>query len=204
MYTKNQETPETTKSSDSNHSQNRRPLRKRRAAPMVFAALALSFVATSCSKDKSDDTVAEVVTSEAGSAVSDAGAAVSDAGSAVSEAMSTDSTMVSSDSTVMSTSSTADASGTAAGAAAAAEGPAKGYAMKMVTELQSMADGGQPTVANFTTAAATLGADAKMTGVEDTDNNGKDDDSKVTITVDDDKACLQNQNAVWEVTDDEC
>jgi hypothetical protein len=168
---------------------------------MVFAALALAFVATSCSDDKSDDTVAEVITSEAGSAVSDAGAAVNDAGSAVSEAMSTDSTMVSSDSTGLSASSTADASGTAA---AAAEGPAKGYAMKMVNELQSMADGGQPTVSNFTTAAATLGADAKMTGVEDTDNNGKDDDSKVTITVDDDKACLQNQNAVWEVTDDEC
>ena len=62
----------------------------------------------------------------------------------------------------------------------------------------------EPTVANFQEAAKALPTTAKMTGLDDSDGNGKDDDAKVTIESGSDKACLLSQNAKWEVTDNEC
>jgi hypothetical protein len=178
MHTE-QQTPQIQAAPNKNKS-----LRSRRSKlrfPALLTVIGFAFAGASCSSDDNNDTVAGAVVTEVGSAISDAGAAVSDAGASVSEAVSPDTNV-----------------------AGAAEGPAKGLATKMATELKAMAGGGEPTVANFNAAAAALTGTAKMTGLEDTDNNGKDDDSKVTITVDDDKACLQNQNAAWEVTDDEC
>jgi hypothetical protein len=175
MYTKKLGTSATMSSVCSTHGFSS----KAKAITATIAVLGLTYAVAGCSSNDSNDTVASAIITEVGSAVSDAGAAVSDAVSPDSEA----------------------AGDTAA---AGAEGAAKGFAVKMETELKAMPSGGEPTVANLNTAAAVLTGDAKMTGLEDTDNNGKDDDSKVTITVGDDKACLQNQNAAWEVTDDEC
>jgi hypothetical protein len=89
-------------------------------------------------------------------------------------------------------------------AGSGAEGAAKGYAMEMKTALEAMPGGGEPTVANLNAAMAPLAGKAEVSGLDDSDSNGKDDDAKVTVVVGDDKACLQSQNAIWEVTDDEC
>jgi hypothetical protein len=86
------------------------------------------------------------------------------------------------------------------------EGTAMDSAMMVMASLQSMTDGGEPTVANFEAAAATLPAGVELTGLDDGDKDGRDDDAKATVEANggEDKACVQQQDGVWEVTDDEC
>jgi hypothetical protein len=85
------------------------------------------------------------------------------------------------------------------------EGPALVAANQMIAQLRAMPDGGLPTVANFQSASTSL-TGVKLTGLDDSNNDGKDDDAKATVEANngDDKACIQHQNGAWEVTDDEC
>ena len=147
----------------------------------TLLSLTLAIGVGACSKDKKVS-ASDVAASAESTASSLVDAAVSEAKSAASEAK-----RAISDSTVV-----------------GAEGPAKGYALQMKTTLEAMSGGGEPTVANFQEAAKALPATAKMTGLDDSDGNGKDDDAKVTIESGSDKACLRSQNAKWEVTDNEC
>jgi uncharacterized phage infection (PIP) family protein YhgE len=87
------------------------------------------------------------------------------------------------------------------------EGTAKDLANQVKAKLETMSSPGEPLVTNITEAAAEIvKAPNEVTGLDDSDNDGKDDDAKFTIEANngDDKACVQSQNAVWEVTDDEC
>jgi hypothetical protein len=86
------------------------------------------------------------------------------------------------------------------------EGTAMEAAKTVMTSLMAMPDGGEPTVANFEAAAATLPAGVELTGLDDGDEDGRDDDAKATIEANngEDKACVQQQDGMWEVTDDEC
>ena len=149
----------------------------------VIAIIVLSMGSAACSSDKDETSTSEAISSAESTAssvadeVADAG---SDAVTAVSDAVTPDSTV------------------------AGAEGPAQGFALQMKTALEGMANGGEPTVANLQEASKLVEASATVTGLEDSDGNGKDDDAKVTIEAGDDKACLQSQDARWEVTDDEC
>ena len=129
-----------------------------------------------CSSDKDETSTSEAISS-AESTASSVADEVADAGS---DAVTPDSTV------------------------AGEEGPASGFASQMKTALEGMANGGEPTVANLQEASKLVEASATVTGLEDSDGNGKDDDAKVTIEAGDDKACLQSQDARWEVTDDEC
>lgn len=139
--------------------------------------LVLPLTAISCSKDTNDS-----IETAAADVASDASEAVVDAGQAIDSVVS-------------------DNSGDTA-----AEGKAKGLALAMAASLTSMAGGGEATVANLQEAAKTVPSPDKVTGIEDSDGNGIDDDAKATIETEngDDKACVQSQNGVWEVTDDEC
>lgn len=85
------------------------------------------------------------------------------------------------------------------------EGPVFTAAQAMKVKLQAMPDGGQPTIANFTSASAGMSG-TTLTSIDDKDGDGKDDDAKATVDASSsgDKACLQHQNGKWEVTDDEC
>ena len=87
---------------------------------------------------------------------------------------------------------------------AADEGSARDYAKQMQAMLSALPNGGEATVANLQEAAKLVPAPGQVTGIEDSDGDSKDDDAKATVEVGDDKACVQSQDAVWEVTDDEC
>lgn len=139
--------------------------------------LVLPLSAISCSKDTNDS-----IETAAANVASDASQAVDNAGQAIDSAVS-------------------DNTG-----AAAVEGKAKGYATAMAASLAAMPNGGEATVANLQEAAKLVPSPDKVTGIEDSDGNGIDDDAKATIETNDgnDKACVQSQNGVWEVTDDEC
>ncbi len=146
----------------------------------LVIALPLSLVA--CSSDDNADLSAAV-----SDAASDAGNAVESAAADVSAAA---------DSAV---DSLADNN--------ADEGPAKDLALQVKAKLDSMESPGEPLITNINEATAGIvTAPNKVTGVDDGDNDGKDDDAKFTIESDggDDKACVQSQDGVWEVTDDEC
>lgn len=86
------------------------------------------------------------------------------------------------------------------------EGPANEIATAMVAALKALPDGGQPTVANLQAVARSAPSGVAVTGIEDKDNDGKDDDAKATVEANSgkDKACMQQQSGQWEVTDDEC
>jgi hypothetical protein len=87
-----------------------------------------------------------------------------------------------------------------------AEGAARPAAEAMVVALMTMPDGGEPTIANLEAAMSSAPAGIQVTGVEDDDGDGTDDDAKATVEAEggDDKACMQHQDGAWEVTDDEC
>ena len=144
--------------------------------------LVLPLAAISCSKDTNDsiETAAENVASDASQAIDNAGQAIDSA--------------------------VGDNTGDSVASDTAAEGKAKGLAMAMAASLTAMPGGGEATVANLQEAAKLVPSPDKVTGIEDSDNNGIDDDAKATIEANngDDKACVQSQNGVWEVTDDEC
>ncbi len=76
----------------------------------------------------------------------------------------------------------------------------------MMAMLVAMPDGGAPTLVNFQAAGAAAPAGIELTGLDDEDNDGTDDDAKATVEANggEDKACLQHQDGTWEVTDDEC
>lgn len=139
--------------------------------------LLLPLTALSCSKDTNDS-----VETAAANVASDASEAVDNAGDAIDSAVSDN---------------TGDT---------AAEGKAKGYARAMAASLSAMPGGGEATVANLEEAAKLVPSPDKVTGIEDSDGNGIDDDAKATVEANngDDKACVQSQEGVWEVTDDEC
>jgi hypothetical protein len=86
------------------------------------------------------------------------------------------------------------------------EGTAMDAATMAMESMMTMADGGEPTIANFDAAAAALPAGIELTGLDDDNEDGRDDDAKATVEANggEDKACLQQQDGVWEVTDDEC
>ncbi len=86
----------------------------------------------------------------------------------------------------------------------ATTGQAKGYALDMKMILVAMTNGGQPTIANLEEAHAAVAANALMSGLDDFDNDGDDDDGKVTLTVDTDQACLAHQDSAWTVVDGKC
>lgn len=159
--------------------------KKSRDFRMVVASIAmivaLPIGLAACSSD--DDTASDV-----SSAVSDA---VSDASNAA-------------DSAVADVSAAADS---AVDDDNADEGVAKDLANEVKAKLDTMSDPGEPIVTNINDAAAGIvKSPDKVTGVDDSDNDGKDDDAKFTIETNDgdDKACVQSQNGAWEVTDDEC
>ena len=85
-------------------------------------------------------------------------------------------------------------------------GPAREAADAMMAMLVAMPDGGAPTLANFQAVGASAPAGVELTGLDDGDNDGTDDDAKATVEANggEDKACLQQQDGAWEVTDDEC
>lgn len=90
---------------------------------------------------------------------------------------------------------------------ASAEGVAKGLAMQVKANLDGMASPGEPLISSIDDATAGIVKDPnKVTGLDDSNSDGKDDDAKFTIETNggDDKACVQSQNGVWEITDDEC
>lgn len=158
---------------------------KKRHLLGVSLLLLFPLTAVACSDDTNDsvETAAENVASDASDALTDAGdelsSAASDAGNAIDSAVSDNS---------------------------AAEGQAKGLAMAMAASLTAMPGGGEATVANLEEAAKLVPSPGTVTGIEDSDGNGIDDDAKATIETNngDDKACVQSQDGVWEVTDDEC
>lgn len=86
------------------------------------------------------------------------------------------------------------------------EGPARESAEILVAALQALPDGGEPTVANLRQIAGSAPGGVRVTGIDDSDGNGRDDDAKATVEANtgEDKACMQHQNGAWEVTDDEC
>lgn len=87
------------------------------------------------------------------------------------------------------------------------EGPARDLATQVKAKLDSMESPGEPLITNINEATAGIvSAPNAVTGLDDGDNDGKDDDAKFTIESEggDDKACVQSQDGVWEVTDDEC
>ncbi len=63
-------------------------------------------------------------------------------------------------------------------------GLSKGYAVAMVAALNAMPGSGAPTVDNLQTAAKLVPAPAKVTGIEDSNNDGTDDDAKATVESD--------------------
>jgi hypothetical protein len=145
----------------------------------------LPLATIACSDDTNDsiETAAANVGSDAVAAAGNAGealsSAASDAGNAIDSAVSNDSRP---------------------------EGQAKTLAMALATSLTAMPGGGEATITNLQEAAKLVPSPAKVTGIEDSDGNGIDDDAKATIETEngDDKACVQSQEGVWEVTDDEC
>lgn len=86
------------------------------------------------------------------------------------------------------------------------EGMAKDLGNQVAQALGASSTGGEPVMASINEAVKVVTEPNKVTGLEDTDNDGKDDDAKFTIETNsgDDKACVQSQNGTWEVTDDEC
>ena len=87
------------------------------------------------------------------------------------------------------------------------EGSAKDLAQQVKAKLDSMSEPGEPIIANINQATATIVTEPnKVSGLDDGDNDGKDDDAKFTIETNggNDKACVQSQDGAWEVTDDEC
>jgi hypothetical protein len=153
--------------------------------------LLLPLTAISCSKDTNDsvETAAANIASDASEAIDNG---VQAADSVIGDGV---------ESTAMDTTAMDSAATNSA-----AEGKAKGLAMAMAASLTAMSGGGEATVANLDTAAKLVPAPDKVTGIEDSDGNGIDDDAKATVETNngDDKACVQSQNGVWEVTDDEC
>jgi hypothetical protein len=144
--------------------------------------LILPLAAISCSDDTNDS-----VETAAANIASDASDALDNAGQAIDSVVS-------------------DNTGDSVANDTAAEGKAKGLAMAMAASLTAMPSGGEATVANLESAAKMVPSPDKVTGIEDSDGNGIDDDAKATVETEngDDKACVQSQNGVWEVTDDEC
>ena len=134
-----------------------------------------------CSSDDSTSTDAQAAVSDAVSDVSDA---ADDAAGAVSEA----------------------ADSIVADSVNGDEGLAKNLAVQIVATLSASTTGGEPVMASIDEAVKVVTEPNKVTGLEDADNDGKDDDAKFTVETNsgDDKACVQSQNGVWEVTDDEC
>ncbi len=158
---------------------------KTRHLAIASLLLLLPLSAAACSDDTNDsvETAAGNVASDASDALDNAGdelsSAASDAGNAIDSVVS-------------------DGTGP--------EGQAKTLAMAMAANLTAMPGGGEATVANLEAAAKLVPSPDKVTGIEDSDGNGIDDDAKATIETNngDDKACVQSQDGVWEVTDDEC
>lgn len=87
------------------------------------------------------------------------------------------------------------------------EGAARDLAAEIVTALSASATAGEPVMATINEVAVPIvSGRGEITGLDDGDDDGKDDDAKFTVETQggDDKACVQSQNGTWEVTDDEC
>ncbi len=86
------------------------------------------------------------------------------------------------------------------------EGVAKDLGEQVAERLRTSPTAGEPEMTSINDAITVVVAPNKVTGLEDTDSDGKDDDAKFTIESEsgDDKACVQSQDGAWEVTDDEC
>ena len=86
------------------------------------------------------------------------------------------------------------------------EGTAMDLAEQVAERLRTSPTAGEPMMTSINDAITVVVAPNEVTGLEDSDNDGKDDDAKFTVETNsgDDKACVQSQNSVWEVTDDEC
>ena len=162
-------------------------VQRRPRTRLAFASAALVFALPlalgACSKDDNKDTA------------SDVSAAISDAATDASNAA---------DSAVADISQAADS---LVPDSKADEGIAKNLANQVKTKLDAMANPGEPIIKNINDATTGIvTAPNRVTGLDDSDNDGKDDDAKFTIETNGgkDKACVQSQNAKWEVTDDEC
>lgn len=145
-------------------------------------AVLLAFGVAACSSDSN----------------ADVSSAVSDAVSDVSNAA---------DTVVSNVSEAADSAIDSPADNTSAEGLAKGLATQVKAKLDGMASPGEPLISSINDATAGIVKDPnKVTGLDDGNNDGKDDDAKFTIETSggDDKACVQSQNGVWEITDDEC
>lgn len=148
--------------------------------------LALPLGLAACGDDNDDTTASDV-----SSAVSDA---VADASNAA-------------DSVVADVSEAADSAVDSIADDNADEGSAMDLAAQVKAKLDTSATPGEPVITDINAATTGIVTDPnKVTGLDDGDNDGKDDDAKFTIETNggDDKACVQSQNGVWEVTDDEC
>lgn len=151
------------------------PRRTRRAITSALLVLVLPFGLVACSDDDDTDTA------------SDISAAVTEAVSDVSEAA---------DSAV---DSVADDNSD--------EGSALDLANQVKAKLDAMSEPGEPIITNINDATSgIITSPNEVSGLDDDDEDGKDDDAKFTIETNsgDDKACVQSQNGIWEVTDDEC
>ena len=111
------------------------------------------------------------------------------------------------DSAVADVSAAADSAVDSIADDSADEGSAKDLAQQVKAKLDTMSQPGEPIIKNINDATATIVTGPnKVTGIDDTDNDGKDDDAKFTIETNggDDKACIQSKNGAWQITDDEC
>jgi hypothetical protein len=87
------------------------------------------------------------------------------------------------------------------------EGKALDIGQEIVTALTASATVGEPAMATINEVVPAIASGrAEITGLDDGDNDGKDDDAKFTVETQggNDKACVQSQDGTWEVTDDEC
>ena len=163
----------------------RRSLRARNGTAGMVMMFCVPMLLAACSSKDSNTISGSEVSAAANNAASDVGTAVSNAASDVGTAISnaTDGSVSNAD-----------------------EGQAKDLGKQVVTALQGMSSPGEPLMANIAKATAVVMAPNKVTGLEDTDKDGKDDDAKFTIEANggNDKACVQSQNGAWEVTDNEC
>jgi hypothetical protein len=73
------------------------------------------------------------------------------------------------------------------------EGLARGQAEILRERIKDAADGDEtlwPTITVIETAVADLPSDPEVTGVQDTDGDGADDDGKIGVAIDESNACV--------------
>jgi hypothetical protein len=87
------------------------------------------------------------------------------------------------------------------------EGLARGQAEILRERIKDAADGDEtawPTITVIEGAVADLPSDPEVTGVEDADGDGRDDDGKIGITIDESNACVTIGADDIDVTGDAC